>query len=490
MGDEDLFRTGLSGILEAHSGKFEEEEDHLAIQSATLKLIQKHSRHDDAPNSLRKKTRDVLQRSLMLGPNNHTPTAAPIHEELKDLLREERKIFPEKTTPTVQSERKLRDNSISRSHSSDTTTASAVSVSKLEHLTTSRNIEQVQTSAKNDNNHSVNQNSAPSNASGKSLQNLTEDVSAVIPAVMERFRRPRLLLCASGSVAAVKVPQLAKALAKTCQVRVCLTNTARHFVFEVSKSYDPDSWQRGSWQQRLAQPDWSAVYLDEDEWRYKKVGEPVLHIELRKWADIMVIAPASANTLGKIANGLCNNLVTCIARAWDPVLPMILCPAMNTYMWKHPLTENHIGTLRDTCGYRILEPVSRRLACGDIGKGAMVPVEMIVAAVRDEVNRLVINGKRTLTWSERIFSTFGSTSSMARVEALSLDTTSVDTSEETASLAKRLVTRIVDSPSASGPMFQEASRNSQVHSDTKEKARNTKEGSQSQSESMSGCNMQ
>lgn len=64
---------------------------------------------------------------------------------------------------------------------------------------------------------------------------------------------------------------------------------------------------------------------DEDEWHeWSQVGDPVLHIELRRWADVFVVAPLSANTLAKMANGLCDNLVTCIARAWDFTRPLIV----------------------------------------------------------------------------------------------------------------------------------------------------------------------
>lgn len=64
---------------------------------------------------------------------------------------------------------------------------------------------------------------------------------------------------------------------------------------------------------------------DEDEWRgWKQVGDPVVHIELRRWADVFVIAPLSANTLAKLANGLCDNLVTCVARAWDFNRPLVV----------------------------------------------------------------------------------------------------------------------------------------------------------------------
>lgn len=63
------------------------------------------------------------------------------------------------------------------------------------------------------------------------------------------------------------------------------------------------------------------------------MGDPVLHIELRRWADVLVLAPLSANTMAKVAHGLCDNLLTSVVRAWDYAKPMIVAPAMNTYMW-------------------------------------------------------------------------------------------------------------------------------------------------------------
>jgi len=64
----------------------------------------------------------------------------------------------------------------------------------------------------------------------------------------------------------------------------------------------------------------------------------VLHIDLAKWADIFVIAPCSANTLAKLAYGICDNLLTSVARAWDADRPLVIAPAMNTHMWTHPHT--------------------------------------------------------------------------------------------------------------------------------------------------------
>ncbi|OQU76007.1 hypothetical protein SORBI_3010G074432, partial [Sorghum bicolor] len=88
------------------------------------------------------------------------------------------------------------------------------------------------------------------------------------------------------------------------------------------------------------------LYTDDDEWStWKKIGDEVLHIELCKWADIMVIAQLSANTLAMIAGGLCDNLLTCIVRAWDYNKPLFVAPAMNTLMWNNPFREHHLQTI-------------------------------------------------------------------------------------------------------------------------------------------------
>ncbi|KAJ8555755.1 hypothetical protein K7X08_013251 [Anisodus acutangulus] len=124
------------------------------------------------------------------------------------------------------------------------------------------------------------------------------------------------------------------------------------------------------------------LYTDEEEWStWKKIGDSVLHIELRRWADIMVIAPLSANTLGKIAGGLCDNLLTCIVRAWDYNKPLFMAPAMNTLMWNNPFTERHLMII-DELGISLIPPVSKRLTCGDYGNGAMAEPSLIFSTVR------------------------------------------------------------------------------------------------------------
>jgi len=127
------------------------------------------------------------------------------------------------------------------------------------------------------------------------------------------------------------------------------------------------------------------VYTDKDErpgQHYVK-DAPILHIELAKWANVLAIAPLTANTLAKMANGICDNLLTSVVRAWDLEKPIVLAPAMNTKMWDNPFTQEHLAKL--WLIYRnkitIVDPVSKKLACGDEGMGAMADIKDIVAAV-------------------------------------------------------------------------------------------------------------
>ena len=203
-----------------------------------------------------------------------------------------------------------------------------------------------------------------------------------------------VLLGATGSVAAIKTPALYEALRGAGHaVRVVATKAATYFFDPASLSSTPDGAR-----------DPAIVSLDEDEWpgqRYER-ADPVLHIELRRWADVFLIAPLDANTLAKLANGLADNCLTCVWRAWDTTRPVILAPAMNTLMWQHPLTARHLRRLAEDVGLappmleeddlaewidanaprlRIAAPESRRLACGDVGVGAMASVERIVGVV-------------------------------------------------------------------------------------------------------------
>jgi phosphopantothenoylcysteine decarboxylase len=194
---------------------------------------------------------------------------------------------------------------------------------------------------------------------------MAADATAAVPAASSAApqggaERPRILLCCSGSVAAIKCRQLREALSAVGQVRVVLTEHAAQFASEAEAE---------------------GALRDAQEWStWKKMGDPVLHIELRKWADALVVAPLSANTLAKLAHGLADNLLTCVARAWDLRRPFVVAPAMNTLMWTHPFTERHLASLR-SLGVVVVPPVAQVLACGDEGVGAMAPVADVVHAV-------------------------------------------------------------------------------------------------------------
>lgn len=110
-------------------------------------------------------------------------------------------------------------------------------------------------------------------------------------------------------------------------------------------------------------------------WQQK--GDPVVHIELRKWADIFLVAPLSANSLAKMAQGMCDNLLTSVVRAWDFAKPLLLAPAMNTFMWDSPFTAQQLQVLR-SLGAQVVPPVSKALACGDVGTGAMAEPATII----------------------------------------------------------------------------------------------------------------
>jgi phosphopantothenoylcysteine decarboxylase len=237
-----------------------------------------------------------------------------------------------------------------------------------------------------------------------------------------------VLLGATGSVAAVRVPALYDALtADGHAVKVVATAAATYFFDPAAIPASP-SGEPGVLTPEGAGVDSpgsrpglaSAVILDEDEWpgresgrRYDR-GDPVLHIELRKWADVLVVAPLDANTLAKLAVGLCDNCLTCVWRAWDPARPVVLAPAMNTLMWENPFTRRHLRSLAADAGaghipghldgpqliaqindrsktLRIVPPVEKRLACGDVGPGGLAEVADVVAAVREMLARAAAN---------------------------------------------------------------------------------------------------
>ena len=133
------------------------------------------------------------------------------------------------------------------------------------------------------------------------------------------------------------------------------------------------------------------IHRDADEWaRYTAVGDdPVLHVELAKRNQLLLIAPLCANTLAQAALGLCGNLLGSVLRAWYYALddsfaaplrarygahsvsrPVLVAPAMNTFMWHQRITRQHVETLEGR-GVQVVPPIAKKLACGDVGVGAM-----------------------------------------------------------------------------------------------------------------------
>ncbi|KAK6179675.1 hypothetical protein SNE40_011983 [Patella caerulea] len=182
-----------------------------------------------------------------------------------------------------------------------------------------------------------------------------------------------VLVGCTGSVASLKIPLLIEELAKSTDIEIDVklisTEHALHF-------FDKSSVKEG-------------VLTDVDEWNdWQKRGDPVLHIELRRWADLMLIAPLDANTLAKISNGICDNLLTCVVRAWDLSRPLLFAPAMNTYMWNHPLTSKQINILKEEFQYIEIPCIEKTLICGDTGKGAMAEVSTIVSVVIERLKEI------------------------------------------------------------------------------------------------------
>jgi phosphopantothenoylcysteine decarboxylase len=218
-----------------------------------------------------------------------------------------------------------------------------------------------------------------------------------------------LLLAATGSVATIKIPNILSALAKyeNLSIRVLLSDSAAEFL-------RGQAAEQPKVAELAAIKNVDAIYRNKDEWRKPWVrGDSILHIELRRWADLMVIAPLSANSLAKLALGMSSDLVSSVARAWDTTglidgvregvrleqsgdsevkKTIMVAPAMNTAMWNHPVTERHLSILKQdawnaqsggkSSGWiQVLQPIDKGLACGDKGGGAMKEWKEIVAAI-------------------------------------------------------------------------------------------------------------
>ncbi|KAL9006416.1 MAG: hypothetical protein Q9188_000821 [Gyalolechia gomerana] len=197
--------------------------------------------------------------------------------------------------------------------------------------------------------------------------------------------KKHLLLAASGSVATIKLPKIAEAMShhQNLSIRIVLTKAADRFLAGQSDEQPAHEYLRTI-------PNVDRIFLDDDEWAEPWTrGAEILHIELRRWADLLVVAPLSANSLAKMTTGIADNLLLSVIRAWDTsgvtndtssaVKRILVAPAMNVAMWLHPITKRQLKILEEDWGVdgsaqgwvEILQPVEKTLACGDSGNGAM-----------------------------------------------------------------------------------------------------------------------
>ncbi|MDF9762459.1 MULTISPECIES: bifunctional phosphopantothenoylcysteine decarboxylase/phosphopantothenate--cysteine ligase CoaBC [Peribacillus] len=168
----------------------------------------------------------------------------------------------------------------------------------------------------------------------------------------------KVLLCVTGGIAVFKAAALTSKLTQEgAHVKVIMSASARKFVTPLTF-------------QALSRND---VYTDTFD---EKDSSVIAHIDLADWADIILVAPATANVIGKIANGIADDMITTTLLA--TVAPVWVAPAMNVHMYAHPAVQKNMETLR-TFGYQFIEPGEGYLACGYVGKGRLEEPETIVA---------------------------------------------------------------------------------------------------------------
>lgn len=176
----------------------------------------------------------------------------------------------------------------------------------------------------------------------------------------------KILLGITGSVAATVSDKLIDALIdKGHDVKYVATEKAAYFFKRPIES-------------AYSNPPAYCSELSEWLW-WRKIGDPIQHIELANWMDLMLIAPLTANTMAKMANGICDNLLTSVWLAHGKK-PVYVAPAMNSNMWDHPATQANLEKIK-SYGVKVIPPVEKKLACGVTGIGAMANIQDIVKEI-------------------------------------------------------------------------------------------------------------
>jgi phosphopantothenoylcysteine decarboxylase len=168
-----------------------------------------------------------------------------------------------------------------------------------------------------------------------------------------------IILGVTGSIAAYKAADLASQLTKQgCDVHVVMTADAARFITPLP------------FKTLSRHPVITDLYDEEEGWK-------PTHIKLADEADLLLVAPATANTIAKLAHGLANDSLGCIALALNPNAKLLIAPAMNGKMWLHPATQQNVATLKSR-GVEFIGPEAGLLSCGYEGLGRLWPVEKVV----------------------------------------------------------------------------------------------------------------
>ena len=186
------------------------------------------------------------------------------------------------------------------------------------------------------------------------------DFSTRMTAAAPSMQGQRVLLCVCGGIAAYKAAALVRRLADAgAEVQVAMTDNAQRFVGATT------------FQALSGRPVRTSLWDESAE-------AAMSHIELARWPTCIVIAPATANTIAKLAHGLADDLVSTLCLASEATLA--IAPAMNRLMWAHPATQANVKTLRSR-GVTVMGPDTGEQACGAVGEGRMLEPEAIVAAI-------------------------------------------------------------------------------------------------------------
>ena len=192
---------------------------------------------------------------------------------------------------------------------------------------------------------------------------------------MIQLSNKKILLCITGGIAAYKTPELTRIFKKNkADVRIIMTQSAKEFVASLSL-------------QAVSGNQIHYSLLDEEA----ELG--MSHIELAKWADVILIAPCTAESIARLAQGRANDLMSAVILASDAEL--FIAPAMNTKMWQDKVTQMNVDTLKIK-NINFIGPDIGEQACGDIGKGRMSEPYDIASAIADSFSSSSLNGKRIL----------------------------------------------------------------------------------------------